>query len=94
MGISMRQGEIEEEDEFNIVFSMTHLHKICKQIDILNFVPVPERHAHVELVKVDGEYTEHIYPIPDEPNSYRLHSSIYSAINSCSFDNICIMYVT
>lgn len=94
MGVSVPQGELEDEDEFNMVFSTKHLNKICKQIDKLRFVPVPERHAHVELVKDGGEYVEKIHPIPEEPNSYRLHSSVYSALNSCSLDSICIMHVT
>lgn len=94
MGISMLQGEIKENEGFNMVFSMMHLNNICKQIDKLNFSLVPERHAHVEVAKVEEGSPEQIHPIPDKPNSYRLHSSIYSALNTCSLDGICIMNVT
>jgi hypothetical protein len=86
LGISMLQGEIEENDEFNMVFSMMHLNKICKQIDKLEFSSLPEQHAHVEVVKVKEDYVEQIHPIPDKPNSYHLHSCIYSALNTCSLD--------
>lgn len=93
MGIIMPHGKVEDDDEFDMVFSMKHLGKFCKQIDKLHFFPVPEPRVHMEMIQVGGECVEQIQPLPKEPNSYRLYSSIYSALGTCSLDKICIMYI-
>lgn len=95
IGISVLQGEMEKKSgEFNMVFSMRQLNKICKQVDALSFSPVPERHAHMELVKLEGDYMGQTRPTAESSRSYRLHSCIYSSLKTCSPHSICIMYVT
>ncbi|KAJ6822273.1 uncharacterized protein M6B38_388560 [Iris pallida] len=94
MGVSMLEGRMEDNDEFDMVFSMRHLKKMCEEIDRVDFCAIPEKHAHVEVVKEGGEWVKQVHPIPDTPNSYRFHSSIYSALKKCNIDTICTMYVS
>lgn len=92
---TMQGGKVVEEmeEEFNIIFTMKHLDKICKSIDKLQFSAVEEQRAHVKKAEVEGKLIEQVHPIPDEPNSYRFYSSIYSALSNCSLDGICTMRV-
>ncbi|XP_008797487.1 uncharacterized protein LOC103712681 [Phoenix dactylifera] len=87
VGIKFMEGN-KGDDEFDLIFSMRFINSISKQFDRLQFCAVPERHLHVE--QVDNEWTT---VHPDKPNSYHLHCSIYSTLNGCPLDNICIMQV-
>ncbi|XP_020592863.1 uncharacterized protein LOC110033279 [Phalaenopsis equestris] len=78
-----------EEDEFDIIFSIEKLSEICKQMEAISFVGVPEEHEHVE--KIDGKWVE-IKP-NSSFNSVRLHCSIYGALKFCAVDQVCVMQV-
>ncbi|KAI3921861.1 hypothetical protein MKX01_005550 [Papaver californicum] len=73
-------------EDFNLIFSVRFLKKITGQMNNLQFYKVETQNSHVQMV-----HDEWIYVVPSSPNSYELHCSIYSALNTCSSDKICIM---
>ncbi|XP_058101161.1 uncharacterized protein LOC131245604 isoform X2 [Magnolia sinica] len=77
-------------DDYNLdmIFSMRFLQKITKQIDKLHFYAAPKQNSHIEKV---GEEWVDVHPT--SPNSYHLHCSIYSCLNICSPDKICLMQI-
>ncbi|OAY71141.1 Ribosome maturation factor RimM [Ananas comosus] len=78
------------DDNFDMVISMKHVNKMSKEINRLRFRALPEQHVHVHVQQVKDEWiTVH----PEKPNSYRLHCPIYSILNPCSLDNVCVMEV-
>ncbi|OVA02076.1 UTP--glucose-1-phosphate uridylyltransferase [Macleaya cordata] len=76
-----------EEDYFNMIFSMRFLKKITTQINKLQFYEVEKQNSEVQLV---GKEWVDVVP-SSSPNSYELHCSIYSVLNACSSDKICII---
>ncbi|OAY74197.1 Ribosome maturation factor RimM, partial [Ananas comosus] len=76
------------DDNFDMVISMKHVNKMSKEINRLRFRALPEQHVHVQQVE-DEWITVH----PEKPNSNRLHCPIYSILNPCSLDNVCVMEV-
>lgn len=87
VGIKFLEGN-KGDDEFDMIFSMGFINNISKQIDKLQFVAALEQHLHVEQVE-----NEWITVHPDEPNSCHLQCSIYSTLNSCPLDKMCVMKV-
>ncbi|KAJ0971662.1 hypothetical protein J5N97_019621 [Dioscorea zingiberensis] len=78
------------DDEFDVIFSLSNLKNICKQTDKLNFHVSVEQHEHVELV---GKEWINVQPDPDAPNACHFHCSVYSSLNTCSLDSMCVMHV-
>ncbi|KAG0458139.1 hypothetical protein HPP92_023296 [Vanilla planifolia] len=79
-----------EEDDYDIIFSIGQLSKTFKHFETIPFQAVPEQHRHVE--QIDGEWLE---LDPTMPNSYRLHCSIDSSLfNSCNMDKVFILHVS
>lgn len=76
------------EESFNMIFSMSFLKKLTKQIDKLGFQVIPKQYSHVEFVE-----KEWVDIVPSTPNSYEFCCSIYSLLNVCSFDKVCLMEV-
>lgn len=77
------------EDNFDMVFSMTFMNHLIKNMNKLPFDAVPKSHHYVE--KVDNEWVD---VVPSASNSYELHCSIYGSLNLCSPDKVCLMEVT
>ncbi|XP_072993542.1 uncharacterized protein [Typha latifolia] len=77
------------DDHFDMIFSMKHINKICKEINKLRFHALPEQHAHV-IKQADNEF---ITVNAETPNSYHLHCSLYGFLNTCSLENMCVMQV-
>ncbi|KAK9150822.1 hypothetical protein Syun_009131 [Stephania yunnanensis] len=73
---------------FNMIFSMRFLKKITKQTSELEFHAIEKKNSHVLLVDKEWEEVN-----PSSPNSYEIHSSIYSFLNACSPDKVCAMKV-
>ncbi|KAH7686016.1 UDPGP family protein [Dioscorea alata] len=78
----------EGDGEFDGVFSLSSLKNICKQTNKLQFNVSEEQLEHVELV--DKEWIE---VRPDVPNAYHFHCSIYSFLNTCSLDDMCLIHI-
>ncbi|GMP73956.1 hypothetical protein CsSME_00031523 [Camellia sinensis var. sinensis] len=77
------------EDNFDMVFSMKFMKHLTKQINKIEFHAIPKPYPHVE--KVDKEWID---IVPSSPNSYELCCSIYSSLNVCPSDKVCLMEVT
>ncbi|KAL7212636.1 hypothetical protein ACSBR2_015340 [Camellia fascicularis] len=77
------------EDNFDMVFSMKFMKHLTKQMNKIEFHAIPKPYPHVE--KVDKEW---INIVPSSPNSYELCCSIYSSLNVCPSDKVCLMEVT
>ncbi|XP_024020535.1 uncharacterized protein LOC21398744 [Morus notabilis] len=87
-GIQMPKEAKDFEESFNMIFSMSFLKKLTKQIDKLGFQVIPKQYSHVEFVEKDW-----VDVVPSTPNSYEFCCSIYSLLNVCSFDKVCLMEV-
>lgn len=69
---------------------MSFMKRLTKQINELQFFAIPKRNSHVELI--DKEWVD---VIPSStPNSYELRCSIYSSLNACPYDKVCLMEIT
>lgn len=60
-----------------------------KQIDKLEFFAIPKASSHVELVE-----KQWVDVVPSSPNSYEIHCSLYSCLNICSLDKVCLVDIT
>ncbi|KAK9268194.1 hypothetical protein L1049_010637 [Liquidambar formosana] len=89
IGIQIFKDAESLEENFDIIFSMKFIMKLTKQINKLQFHAIPKLNSHVE--KVDKEWVD---VIPSTPNSYELRCSIYSSLNACSTDKVCVMEIT
>ncbi|KAJ0018906.1 hypothetical protein Pint_10081 [Pistacia integerrima] len=89
IGIRISEDSKHIDESFNLIFSTNFLKKLVKQTNKLQFYAIPKPNSHVE--KVDKEWID---VIPSTPNSYELRSSIYSCLNSCSLDKVCVMEIT
>lgn len=71
---------------FDVIFSMNFMKELTKKINRLNFQPIPNQNRHVQ--KVNDDWVD---IIPPSPNSFEFHSSIYSCLNSCDPNEICVL---
>ncbi|KAL4289826.1 hypothetical protein GQ457_14G008750 [Hibiscus cannabinus] len=89
IGIQIFEHMEDVEEGFGLVFSIDIMKKLTKQINKLQFYAVSKPNPHVELVEkrwIDVE--------PSSPNSYEFHSTIFSCLNACSSDKLCVMEIT
>ncbi|KAL5577128.1 hypothetical protein UlMin_018827 [Ulmus minor] len=89
IGIQIPKDTKDLEESCNMVFSMKFIKKLTKQMDKLQFHAIPKQNLHVELIN-----KEWVDVVPSIPNSYELCCSIYSSLNACSFDQVCVMEIT
>lgn len=89
IGVEFHRHSNEFEEDYNMIFSMDFLKKLTNQKEKLHFQATPKQSSHVELA---GE--EWVDVVPDAPNSYELSCSIYSSLNACSFDKVCVLEIT
>ncbi|PON41749.1 Translation protein, beta-barrel domain containing protein [Parasponia andersonii] len=89
IGIQLPKDKKGSKESYNMIFSMNFMKKLAKQIDKLAFHAIPKQNSHLELVE-----KEWVDVIPSNPNSYELCCSIYSSLNVCSIDKICVMEIT
>ncbi|XP_043699697.1 uncharacterized protein LOC122650353 [Telopea speciosissima] len=88
--IGVKINKMDDSDQhFDMIFSMKFLKNISKQIDKLQYYTIAKQNAYVE--KVDKEWVD---VVPASPNSYEIHCSIYSSLNACPSDKICVMELT
>lgn len=88
IGMTVLDDDGLDDQNFDIMFSIGFLKRITNQ-NMLQFYAVPQLTPHVE--KVDKEWVDINVA---SPNSYHLHCSIYSSLNACPPDKICLLHVT
>ncbi|CAN0853760.1 hypothetical protein LINGRAHAP2_LOCUS5727 [Linum grandiflorum] len=89
IGIQISQDLTRLEESFDIVFSVEFAKSLAKQMDKLHFEAIPKASSHVRLVE-----KEWVDIVPSSPNSYELRCSIYSSVNACPLEKVCIMEIT
>ncbi|KAA8519569.1 hypothetical protein F0562_013807 [Nyssa sinensis] len=89
VGIQIFKDMNNLEENFDMMFSMKFMQQLTKQINKLHFQTIANTNTHVE--KVDKEWID---VIPSSPNSFELRCSIYSSLNACPPNKVCVMEVT
>ncbi|KAJ8761936.1 hypothetical protein K2173_006538 [Erythroxylum novogranatense] len=89
VGVQHFGDETVSEECFNMAFSINFLKSLSKQMDKLEFEAIQRQSSHVQLVDKKWEDI-----VPTSPNSYELYCSIYSFLNSCPLDRICVLQIT
>ncbi|XP_061960204.1 uncharacterized protein LOC133681112 [Populus nigra] len=89
IGIKIVEDTKDLEESFDMIFSLNFMRLLAQQIHKLQFYAIPKPNLHVEMV---GK--EWIDVVPSSPNSYELRSSIYSSLNACPLEKICVMEIT
>ncbi|KAL8192239.1 hypothetical protein R6Q57_027906 [Mikania cordata] len=75
-------------DDFYLVFAINFVTQLTKQVDKLTFSAVLRSTQHVEMI--DKEWVD---ITPSSHNSYEFRSSIYTCLEGCHFDKVCVMEV-
>ncbi|RDX63807.1 rimM [Mucuna pruriens] len=88
IGIQISPTITDSEETFDMILSMDFLKKLTKQSSKLQFDANPKAHSFVE--KIDKEW---VTVTSSTPNSYELSCSIYSSLNACSLNEVCIVEV-
>lgn len=89
IGIKIVEDTKDLEESFDMIFSLNFMRLLAQQIHELQFYAIPKPNLHVEMV--DKEWID---VVPSSPNSYELRSSIYSSLNACPMEKICVMEIT
>ncbi|ERN02797.1 uncharacterized protein LOC18430919 isoform X1 [Amborella trichopoda] len=80
----MNEGD--DESDCDMIFSIEFMKKIIMQTHRLKFYPVVKQNEHVE--RVDDEWVE------VSSDSYELQCSIYSSLNLCDPNKVCVFNIT
>ena len=88
VGIQISEGIEDIEENFHMIFSMKFMSKLAKQMKKLQFHGIPKLNSHVEMVE-----KEWVDVTPTSPNSLELGCSIYSSLNACSLDKVCVVEI-
>ncbi|XP_016191296.1 uncharacterized protein LOC107632144 isoform X2 [Arachis ipaensis] len=72
----------------DMIFSMDFVSKLLKESNILQFDAIEKANSYVE--KVDKEWVTVTSSIP---NSFELSCNIYSSLNACPLDKLCVLQV-
>lgn len=88
VGIKLCKTSNKTEDDFDLILSMNHINRMCRDVTKLRFSTHPEQHVHVE--HVDGQW---VTVQPESANSHRLHTDVCSVLYSCSSDKVCFMEI-
>ncbi|KDP21196.1 hypothetical protein JCGZ_21667 [Jatropha curcas] len=89
IGIQIVEDMKASEESFDMVFSTNSMKKLTKQINKLQFCTELTQNSHVKMV--DKEWID---VVPSSPNSYQFSCSIYSCLNVCPLDKICVVEIT
>eukprot|EP00257_Ricinus_communis_P016691 XP_015574939.1 uncharacterized protein LOC8284029 [Ricinus communis] len=89
IGLQIFEDTEGSEESFDMIFSNSSMKRLTEEMDKLQFHTISKPNSYVELV--DKEWTD---IIPSSPNSYQFYSSIYSALNGCPLDKICVIEIT
>ncbi|KAK9048162.1 hypothetical protein SSX86_032875 [Deinandra increscens subsp. villosa] len=88
VGIKTFNGIDGVDDDFYLVFSINFVKQLTNRVNKLTFHAALRSYQHVEMV--DREWVD---IIPSSHNSYDFRSSIYSCLEGCSFDKVCVLEV-
>ncbi|MED6159293.1 hypothetical protein PIB30_040977 [Stylosanthes scabra] len=86
--ISHANAIADSEKNVNMIFSMDFVSKLLKQGNILQFDAIEKANSFVE--KVDKEW---VTVTSSTPNSFELSCNIYSSLNACPLDKVCVLQV-
>ncbi|MBA0812061.1 hypothetical protein Gohar_026057 [Gossypium harknessii] len=89
IGIQIFEHSEDVEEGFSMVFSIDTMKKLTRQIHKFQFYAIAKPNSHVELVEKKWVHVE-----PSSPNSYEFYSTIFSCLNACSLDKLCVMEIT
>ncbi|XP_051129099.1 uncharacterized protein LOC127250005 [Andrographis paniculata] len=85
VGINLFEGITVEED-FNIIFTMSFVRKLIKQLNKLHFRAILTRNSYVQ--KIEKEWVD---VIPSEANSYEFRASIYGCLDATPINKVCVL---
>lgn len=88
IGIQISPTIAESDENVDMILSMDFVKKLTKQSYKLQFDAIPKTNSYVENVDKDW-----ITVTSSSPNSYELSCSVYSSLNACSLDKVCIVEV-
>ncbi|KAI5384817.1 hypothetical protein KIW84_071706, partial [Lathyrus oleraceus] len=88
IGIQITPTKADPDENFDMILSMDFVKKITKQIYKPQFDAIPKTNSYVENVDEDW-----ITVTSATPNSYELSCSVYSFLNACPLDKVCIVEV-
>ncbi|KAI3741515.1 hypothetical protein L1987_59189 [Smallanthus sonchifolius] len=88
IGIKTFNGIDGVDNDFYLVFSINFVTQLTKRVNKLTFHAVLRSNQHVEMVE-----KEWVDITPSSHNSYEFRSSIYTCLEGCSFDKVCVMEV-
>ncbi|KAE9601218.1 putative 16S rRNA processing protein RimM [Lupinus albus] len=86
VGVQISPSVADPEKSFDMIFSMDFLKKLLKQSNKLQFDAIPKSNSFVE--KIDKDWVTVTSSIP---NSYELSCSIYSSLNACLLEKVCVV---
>ncbi|XP_028755798.1 uncharacterized protein LOC114715170 [Neltuma alba] len=89
IGIQISPTGGDSDENIDIILSMEFMKELMKQINNLQFNAIPKANSFVE--KVDKDW---VTVTSSTPNSYEFCCSIYSSLDVCSLDKVCVMEVT
>ncbi|KZV15868.1 hypothetical protein F511_29328, partial [Dorcoceras hygrometricum] len=85
IGIHLYDAKMSDE-HFDMLFTINFMKKWVNHMDKLQFHAVLTSHSYVEKVEKDW-----IDVTPSAPSSYEFHCSIYSCLDACSPEKICVL---
>ncbi|KAM3412817.1 hypothetical protein ACQJBY_004157 [Aegilops geniculata] len=88
VGVKLRKTSDKTGDGFDMILSIDHLNKMCRDVAKARFSAHPEQHEHME--HVDGQW---VTVQPEAENSHRLSTDVTSVLDSCSPDKLCVMEI-
>ncbi|KAI7738927.1 hypothetical protein M8C21_031813 [Ambrosia artemisiifolia] len=88
VGIKTFNGIDGVDNDFYLVFSINFLTQLTKRASKLTFHALLRSNQHVEMA--DKEWVD---ITPSSHNSYEFRSSIYSCLEGCSLDKVCVMEI-
>ncbi|KAM0865161.1 hypothetical protein ACQ4PT_043459 [Festuca glaucescens] len=88
LSIKLRKTSDNTEDGFDMILSIDHLNKMCRDVSKVSFLAHPEQHEHGECA--DGQW---ITIQPEVANSHRLRADVTSVLDSCSPDKLCVFEI-
>ncbi|CAM0953829.1 unnamed protein product [Alopecurus aequalis] len=86
--IKLRKTSDRTEDDFDLILSINHLNKMCRDVSKASFSAYPEQHEHVE--RADGQW---VTVQPEAANSHRLSADVTSVLDCCSPDKLCVVEI-